>query len=167
VYLRALGIDPGTAILGYGLLGHDGRDYECLDVGVLRTPSDVPLAQRLVQIHRELGALLDRLKPDHVAVEELFFTRNAKTAFAVGHARGVILLTVSERGLPVYEYTPSHVKQALVGYGAADKAQVQQFLKLLLHLEEIPKPDDAADALAVAVCHCNSYRLQALADRGQ
>ena len=163
MYLRVLGIDPGTAILGYGLVGHDGREYESLEHGVVRTAATDQLADRLVQIHTELHALINRLEPDHIAVEELFFSRNAKTAFAVGHARGVILLTVSERGLPLYEYTPMQVKQALVGYGAADKTQIQTFLKLLLHLEEIPKPDDAADALAVAICHCNSYRLNELA----
>lgn len=157
-----LGIDPGTAILGYGLVDYDGHEYESVDHGVIRTPAHVPLADRLVTIHRELEACLNRSNPDHVAVEELFFARNAKTALTVGHARGVILLTIAECGIPVFEYTPMQVKQALVGYGGADKMQIQTFLRMLLHLQAIPTPDDAADALAIAVCHCNSYRLNQL-----
>lgn len=161
--LRVLGIDPGTALLGFGLIDYDGHDYVAVEHGVIRTASGLALSDRLLMIHNELGMLLARLRPDHVAVEELFFSRNVKTALAVGHARGVILLTIREEGMPVYEYTPMQVKQALVGYGGADKAQIQTFLTLMLGLESAPRPDDAADALAVAVCHCNSYRLDALA----
>ena len=161
--LRVLGIDPGTAILGYGVVGYDGHDYECVEHGVIRTPPTLSLAERLVAIHAELRTLIGRLRPDQVAVEELFFSRNAKTALAVGHARGVILLTIAESGFVAHEYTPMQIKQALVGYGGADKAQIQTFLKMLLGLDSIPRPDDAADALAVAVCHCNSHRLNELA----
>ena len=161
--MRVLGIDPGTAIVGYGVIEHDGYDFRCIDHGVIRTPAKTPLADRLLEIHEQLTRLVRALGPDHVAVEELFFTNNAKTALSVGHARGVILLTIRERGLPLYEYTPNQVKQALVGYGSADKAQVQEFLRLLLGLGDIPKPDDAADALAVAICHANSHRLNDLA----
>ncbi len=161
--LRVLGIDPGTAILGFGLVGYDGYDYECLEHGVIRTPAGIPLSDRLLMIHEQLTALMDRLRPDHVGVEELFFSRNAKTALVVGHARGVVLLSVRQQGLPLFEYTPMQVKQALVGYGGADKTQIQDFMTMLLRLDETPKPDDAADALAVAICHCNSYRLNELA----
>lgn len=161
--LRVLGIDPGTAILGYGLIDYDGHEYESVEHGVIRTPAGMPMADRLVSIHTELGRYVTRTQPDHVAVEELFFARNAKTALSVAHARGVILLTVAARGVPLFEYTPMQVKQALTGYGGADKLQIQTFLTMLLGLPEAPKPDDAADALAVAICHCNSYRLNELA----
>ncbi len=161
--LRVLGVDPGTAILGYGMVYYDGRDYTGVEYGAVRTPSGLPLPDRLLIIHRELTQVIEQYRPDHVAVEELFFARNARTAIAVGHARGVVLLTVAEHGIPIYEYTPMQVKQALVGYGSADKLQIQTFLKMLFGFEEVPKPDDAADAIAVAVCHCNSYRLNQLA----
>lgn len=162
-----LGLDPGTAILGYGLVAYDGHDYECLEHGVIRTSPGPSLAERLLTIHNELRTLIQRMRPDQIAVEELFFSRNAKTALAVGHARGVILLTVAECGFNAHEYTPMQIKQAVVGYGGADKEQIQTFLKMLLRLESIPRPDDAADALAVAICHCNTYRLNELADRAR
>ncbi len=165
--LRVLGIDPGTAIVGYGLVGYDGQDFECLEHGVVRTSPDMPLSERLLRINRELAALIERLRPDHVAVEELFFSKNAKTALAVGHARGVILLTIAESGRRVYEYKPMQIKQALVGYGGADKLQIQTFLTMMLGLQSVPKPDDAADALAVALCHCSSYRLNQLAEQAR
>jgi len=167
--LRVLGVDPGTATLGYGLISYDGRDYEAIEHGVIRTPAKTRLADRLLTIHRELTECIQRAQPDHVAVEELFFARNITTALMVGHARGVILLTAAECGLPIFEYTPMQVKQSLVGYGGADKHQIQTFLRLLLNLKELPRPDDAADALAIALCHCNSYRLNQLAglERGK
>ncbi len=148
-------------------MAYDGHDYECLDHGVIRTPPGTPLAERLVTIHTELEALIRRARPDQIAVEELFFSRNAKTALAVGHARGVILLAIAESGYTAYEYTPMQIKQALVGYGGADKVQMQTFLKMLLGMDSIPRPDDAADALAVAICHCNSQRLDELASRAR
>ena len=165
--LRVLGIDPGTAIVGYGLVDYDGQNFECLEHGVLRTSPDQPLSERLLQIKRELTGLIEQMHPDHIAVEELFFSKNAKTALAVGHARGVILLTVAESGRRVYEYKPMQIKQALVGYGGADKLQIQTFLTMMLGLQSVPKPDDAADALAVALCHCGSYRLDQLAEQAR
>lgn len=165
--LRVLGLDPGTAILGYGLVDFDGHDYACVEYGAIRTPAGLPLADRLVTIHRELEELVERTRPGQVAVEELFFSRNAKTALAVGHARGVILLTLAEHGYAVHEYTPMQIKQALVGYGGADKVQIQSHLQMLLNLASIPKPDDAADALAVAVCHTNSHRLNEMVERAR
>lgn len=161
--MRVLGVDPGTAIVGYGLLEFDGVDFRHLEHGTITTESGLALSTRLQLIHRGLGELINRTRPSHAAVEELFFSRNAKTAFAVGHARGVILLTAAEEGLEVFEYTPMQVKQALVGYGGAEKQQVQQMVRMLLALDDIPRPDDAADALAVAVTHCNSYHLSSLA----
>ncbi len=154
-----LGLDPGTAITGYGLV----RDVEgrliAVDYGVITTPSGAELDKRLLQIYQELSALISRHKPDAMAVEKLFFSRNVRTAMAVGQARGVVLLTAALAGVPVYEYTPLEVKQAIVGYGGAEKQQVQQMVKLLLNLAEVPQPDDAADAIAVAVCHLHSARL--------
>lgn len=163
-----LGIDPGTAIVGYGLIESTGNKHRYVAHGAIRTAAGLPLADRLLVIYRELNALLDQYKPDHVAVEELFFSRNAKTAISVGQARGVILLAVAQRYLPLFEYKPLEVKQALVGYGGADKSQIQQFLRMMFGFEEVPKPDDAADAIAIAVCHANSYKLkQLIAQSGQ
>ena len=160
--IRVLGLDPGTAIVGFGLVIFDGQSYQPEKYGVIRTPSKTPLPHRLLMIHEQLGKLIEELKPEHVAVEEVFFARATTTALAVGHARGVILLTAAEHNLPIFEYTPLQVKQAIIGYGGAEKKQIQQFIKNLLRLESIPKPDDAADALAIAICHCNNYRLQSL-----
>lgn len=153
-----LGIDPGTATTGYGLIEKNGQKHSLIKHGCVLTPAHTPLPERLDAIFDELSALIDEHRPDHMAVEELFFSSNAKTAIAVGQARGVILLAGRKKGLPVYEYTPLEVKMALTGYGRADKNQIQQMVKTLLGLKEIPKPDDAADAVAIAICHANSYR---------
>lgn len=160
--MRVLGIDPGLATTGYGLVAGDGQALEATAYGVLRTPANTPIAERLVMLHRELTALLDRYHPDVVAMEELFFSTNARTAMTVGEARGVLLLTAAQAGLPIAEYTPLQVKQAITGYGQAEKQQVQQMVRLLLSLPEIPRPDDAADGLAVAICHHHSSRLSRL-----
>jgi len=161
--MRVLGIDPGLAITGYGLVEGDGHTLEAVTYGVLRTPADTPIAERLVMLHGGLAALLDRYRPDVVAMEELFFGTNARTAMTVGEARGVLLLTAAQAGLPVVGYTPLQVKQAITGYGQADKQQIQQMVCFLLGLREIPRPDDAADGLAVSICHHHSSRLSRLA----
>lgn len=157
-----LGIDPGLAITGFGVIKYQQNHFDVIQYGVIRTPSNTPLPGRLVKIREGLVTLLEQYKPDCVAIEELFFNTNAKSAFLVGQARGVAVVTVAESGLPVYEYTPLQVKQGVVGYGRADKSQVQQMVKTLLHLKEIPKPDDAADALAIAMCHAHTGHFQQL-----
>jgi crossover junction endodeoxyribonuclease RuvC len=160
-----LGIDPGTAICGYGLVTEDAAgEARLLRYGVFQTRAGTPMPQRLYAIHRDLSALIRDAAPDAMAVEELFFKRNVTTAIAVGQARGVVLLAAAQAGLPVYEYKPAEVKQALVGYGGADKHQVQEMLRMMLGLGEIPRPDDAADAIAVAICHLRSMRLRRLLD---
>lgn len=157
-----LGIDPGTAITGYGLVWSDGDNLVLEDYGVITTLSGSPLPARLQRIYRELRALIEERSPMAVAVEEIFFSRNVRTALTVGQARGVALLAAAEAGLAVHEYTPLQVKQAIVGYGRATKDQVQQMIKMLLGLETIPQPDDAADAIAVAICHIHSARLTSI-----
>lgn len=151
-----LGIDPGLAIVGFSLIEKRGNRFLVQDYGVIRTEAGMDNVKRLASIYRQLCELIDKYNPDEMAVEELFFNKNVKTAIKVGQARGVILLTGAQAGLRVAEYTPLQVKQAVVGYGRAGKEQVQQMVKALLNLEEIPRPDDAADALAVAICHGNS-----------
>ena len=160
--MRVLGIDPGTAITGYGLVEGEGDSLALTAYGAITTPANQPLAQRLQHIYRELQALIAEWRPDSAAVEELFFSKNARTALSVGHARGVALLALTEAGLPIQEYKPAEVKQAVAGYGNAPKQQVQGMVQLLLSLDEIPRPDDAADALAVAICHFHSARWQSL-----
>ena len=160
--MKVLGIDPGTAITGYGVVEGDGDSLALTTYGAITTPASQPLAQRLQQIYRELQALIAEWQPETAAVEELFFSKNARTALAVGHARGVALLALTDAGLPIQEYKPAEVKQAVAGYGNAPKGQVQGMVQLLLGLDEIPRPDDAADALAVAICHFHSARWQSL-----
>jgi len=160
--MLVLGLDPGLAITGYGLVEGDGQELVSVAYGVIRTPAKIPTADRLLQIHKGISSLLDEYHPDETAVEELFFSANARTAIVVGEARGVLLLTLAQAGLDVSEYTPLQIKQAITGYGRADKEQVQQMVRLLLRLEDIPRPDDAADALAVAICHHHSARLTTL-----
>jgi crossover junction endodeoxyribonuclease RuvC len=157
-----LGIDPGLAITGYGLVREDDKDLKLVDCGVIRTPKGRPLAERLRAIYAGLATLIDQHQPDTAAVEELFFSRNVRTALSVGHARGVTLLALADAELPIYEYKPLEVKQAIAGYGGANKQQVQEMVRLLLGLDRVPQPDDAADAVAVAVCHIHSARMRAL-----
>lgn len=161
---RILGIDPGTATTGYGVVEETGRDLQALTSGVIRTESDQPAAVRLQIIYRRVKALAEQWQPTEAAVEELFFSKNVRTAMSVGQARGVTLLALADAGLEVAEYTPLAIKQAVTGYGNADKAQMQEMMRLLLNLDEIPRPDDAADALAVAICHHQSSRLRSLSE---
>ncbi len=157
-----LGIDPGTAITGYGLVREEDGQAVALAYGAITTPSDLSLPDRLKLLQRGLAAVIDQHQPDQSAVEQLFFNKNVRTALAVGHARGVVLLTLAQANIPVYEYTPLEVKLAVTGNGRADKVQVQQMVTLLLSLSKIPKPDDVADALAIALCHLHSARLTTL-----
>lgn len=154
--MRILGIDPGYAILGYGVLDMEGNKFSVVDYGVITTEAGEEMPLRLKTLYEELSHLIAMHQPETVAMEELFFNKNAKTAILVAQARGAAIVACMNAGLDFYEYTPLQIKQALTGYGRADKNQMQQMVKILLHLEEIPKPDDAADALAVAVCHGNS-----------
>jgi crossover junction endodeoxyribonuclease RuvC len=154
--MRILGIDPGIAIVGFGLIESDRSGVRMLQYGAVTTEAGLPLATRLVQIENDMTALIAQLKPDEISIEELFFSKNITTGIAVAHGRGVILCTAERLGVPIYEYTPMQVKQAVVGYGLADKKQVMDMTKRLLKLKAVPKPDDAADALAIAVCHARS-----------
>lgn len=161
--MLTLGIDPGTAIMGYGLVDFDGRALTAVDYGALTTSKDLATAERLLRLHEGLCAIIAAHRPDAVAVEELFFGTNARTAIAVGQARGVALLAAAQAGRRVFEYTPLQVKSAVVGYGKASKEQVQSMTATLLGLRAVPRPDDTADALAVAICHAHSARLVDLA----
>ncbi|MDO5725958.1 MAG: crossover junction endodeoxyribonuclease RuvC [Tissierellia bacterium] len=158
--MRILGIDPGLAIIGYGLIDFIGNKMNVIDYGCIYTESKLNLPDRLLSIHNNLTELIRTYSPDEAAIEELFFNKNVKTAITVGHARGVEILTCKIHGLNIYEYTPLQIKQAVVGYGRAEKHQVQEMVKMLLNLEEIPKPDDAADALAAAITHASSYNFK-------
>jgi crossover junction endodeoxyribonuclease RuvC len=164
-----LGIDPGTAIMGYGLVesgvvdsaprrqaSTGGDNLRMLEYGALHTPANAPLFERLPMLYKGIMDLLAEYKPDGLALEQLFFNRNVSTALSVGHARGVVILAAAHSSVPVSEYTPLQVKQAVVGYGRATKEQVQAMVKVLLNMDHIPRPDDAADALAVAICHIHS-----------
>ena len=162
--MRVLGIDPGTAITGWGVVDGSGDELTPVAYGVITTAAGTPLPQRLQTIYRELTEIIDEWQPEASAIEELFFGKNAKTALAVGHGRGAAMLALANAGLPIVEYKPLEVKQAITGHGRADKQQMQQMVKLLLSLEDIPRPDDAADALAVAICHVHSARLRMLED---
>lgn len=155
----ALGIDPGTATTGYGLvrLSRDG-ELVAVSFGIISTPKESSAPARLEMLYKELRALLKKYKPDTAAVEKLFFARNVTTAIAVGQARGVVMLSLQQAGIEPFEYTPKEVKQAVAGYGNADKRQVQEMVRALLQLDSIPKPDDAADALAIAITHLNTKR---------
>lgn len=160
--MRVLGIDPGTATTGYGVVEEIDSALQLITYGVITTPSSELMPIRLQTIFQQLSGKIAEFQPEQVAVEELFFSRNVTSAIAVGQARGVVLLAAAEANLPVSEYTPRQVKQAIAGYGGADKNQVQQMVRLLLNLQDIPRPDDAADAIAIAVCHLHSARVNAL-----
>ena len=157
--MRILGIDPGTAICGWSILDYMGNKFSLVDYGVVRTPAGQELEKRLLTIYQVLKALMDRYSPDAMAVEELSFNTNATTALSVGQARGVVLLLGAMNGLEVASYTPLQVKQSVVGYGRAEKRQVQEMVKIILNMVKIPTPDDAADAIAVAICHGHSNGL--------
>lgn len=158
--MLSLGIDPGTAIVGYGLVReHNDGSLEAIHYGVIRTPAKTPVPERLQTIHDALNTLIETYQPDRAGVEELFFSRNVTTAITVAQARGVILLTLQNAGLTIAEYKPNAVKQSVSGYGGAGKPQIQEMVRLLLGLEKIPRPDDAADALAVAITDLHSRHL--------
>ena len=160
--MRVLGIDPGIAITGYGVVEEQEGDLSTVAFGVIRTPARLPHAARLQSIYREVLALGTKCRPDVAALEELFFSVNVRTAMKVGQARGVIFLALADAGVSVVEYTPTAIKQTVTGYGRAEKAQVQEMVRLLLGMAEVPRPDDAADALAAAVCHLHTTRLTTL-----
>ena len=154
--MRILGIDPGVAIVGFGLIESDRGTLRMLQYGAITTPAGLPLAARLAQINRDMEELIDTFRPDEISVEELFFSKNITTGIAVAHARGVILCAAEKKKIPIYEYTPMQVKQAVAGYGLADKKQGMDMTRRLLKLKSVPRPDDAADALAIALCHARS-----------
>ncbi len=154
--LIIMGIDPGIAILGFGIVKYQANKFTVMDYGAVTTAAGTPMSERLKILYRELTEIIAEHQPDAFAVEELFFNKNIKTALTIGHARGVTVLAAANSCVPIYEYTPLQVKQAVVGYGRAEKKQVQQMVKILLNLREVPKPDDVADALAVAICHGHS-----------
>jgi crossover junction endodeoxyribonuclease RuvC len=164
--MLVIGLDPGTATTGYGLV-RENRDGSLSSVayGAITTPAITPMPDRLAQLFHELSDILEQFKPETAAVEKLFFQKNVTTAITVAQGRGATLVALSEAGLDVAEYTPMEIKQAVAGYGGADKAQMQQMVRALLNLDDIPRPDDAADALAVAICHIHSWKTRSLMDR--
>ena len=155
--MKILGIDPGYGIIGFGLVEADRNQFRLLRCGAITTPAGMDFSARLEIVYEDMRQLLELAKPDVVAIEELFFGQNVTTGIGVAQSRGVILLTIRQAGLEVFSYKPSQVKQAVVGYGNATKHQVQDMTKRLLHLEKLPKPDDAADAIAIALCHARSH----------
>lgn len=157
-----IGIDPGYAIVGVGVVEYKGNKFRPIEYTAITTPAGMNTVDRLKKIYDEMAMLIDKHKPDAMAIEELFFNSNQKTAINVAQARGVILVAAANKGLPVREYTPLQVKQSVTGYGRADKKQIQEMVKLILHLNVIPKPDDAADALALAICHAHSNKMNNL-----
>lgn len=158
--MLVVGIDPGTAITGYGFVEEkENGELIARSYGVIETTANQPLPSRLLRLSDELNKILQLHRPDDAAVEQLFFQKNVRTALSVGQARGVVLLSLARAGMSIFEYTPMQIKQAVTGHGGADKIQVQQMVRALLNLEHIPSPDDAADALAVAICHLHSAHL--------
>jgi len=151
--MRILGIDPGTAITGFGVIDYDGGKFKFVDAGAIRTHKEQPMNERLSTIYDEINELLTEFKPDVMSIELLFFARNVTTAMTVGQSRGIVILAATKAKVPVFEYTPMQVKQAVTGYGKAEKKQIQEMVKQLLKLDDIPKPDDAADGLAIAITH--------------
>ncbi len=154
-----LGVDPGYAIVGVGIIEYEGNRFRMIDYGAITTKAHTPTSYRLAKIYDELNICLDKYSPAAVAMEKLYFNTNQKTAIDVAQARGAMVACITKAGVPIYEYTPLQVKQAVTGYGRAEKQQIQTMVKMLLNLRGIPKPDDAADALAVAICHAHSCRM--------
>ena len=154
--MRILGIDPGYATTGFGILEAGRGSVQLLNYGTITTPTTLTFPERLVVLYDDMVQLIETVKPDAVAVEELFWGHNVTTGIGVSHGRGVILLAIAKSGVPLFEYTPGQVKQAVVGYGSAEKRQVMDMTRRLLHLNAVPRPDDAADALAIAICHARS-----------
>lgn len=158
--MRIIGIDPGYAIVGYGVVEYENNKFKVIDYGAVTTTPKNTMPERLDLVYNALTCIFSKFEPDAIAFEELFFNQNIKTAISVGQARGVSILAAQRMGVDVFEYTPLQVKQAVVGYGRAEKKQVQQMVKVLLSLKSVPKPDDTADALAVAICHGHSAHMQ-------
>lgn len=154
-----LGIDPGYAIVGVGIIDYNGNSFKPIAYDAITTHVKTATSLRLKTIYEDINFCIDKFKPDAIAIEELFFNNNAKTAIAVAQARGVLVVSAANKGIPIYEYTPLQIKQAVAGYGRADKQQVQHMVKTLLGLNAVPKPDDVADALAVAICHANTSTM--------
>ena len=165
--MRILGIDPGYAIVGYGILEYEKNKFYPLEFGAITTEAHTDFQQRLMDVYDSVNEVMQRTKPDALAIEKLFFTTNQKTVIQVAQARGVILLAAAKNGIPVYEYTPLQIKQSVTGYGKAIKTQVQDMTKRILRLEKVPKPDDTADRLAVAICHGYSYRSKLFTQIGK
>lgn len=157
--MTIIGIDPGYAIVGVGVVEYAGNKFRTLEYNAITTPAGMNTVDRLKKIYDEMSAYLDKYKPDAIAIEELFFNSNQKTAINVAQARGVLLVAAANKGVPISEYTPLQVKQSVTGYGRAEKSQIQQMVKMILGLNVIPKPDDAADALALAICHAHSNNM--------
>lgn len=156
--IRILGVDPGYAIVGFGVLDYDGVRFTPIEYGAILTEAHTPFPDRLKAIHTDMEFIFEKYAPECMAIEKLYFTSNQKTGIDVAQARGVIVLSAAERSIPIFEYTPLQVKSAVVGYGKAEKKQVMEMTRQLLNLAQIPKPDDAADALAIAICHGHSTR---------
>jgi len=160
--MRIIGIDPGYAIIGFGVLDYDGHSFEIVGFGAITTPADAPFSQRLKMIYDDMSQILDKYKPDQMCIEKLFFNTNETTAIAVAQARGVTLLPAIQRGIEISEYTPLQVKMSITGYGRAEKKQVQEMTRQMLRLSQVPKPDDTADALGIAITHGHTaYSLSA------
>lgn len=160
--MRIIGIDPGYAIMGYGILDYNGNKFKTVTYGSIETPAGIPMPERLNMIYTELDRILSEYQPEEASVEELFFNSNTTTAISVGEARGVALLACERHGVKISEYTPLQIKQSLVGFGRAEKKQVQTMVKMILNLKEVPKPDDTADAVAAAICHAHSRNSRVL-----
>ena len=156
--IRILGVDPGYAIVGFGVLDYDGMRFTPIEYGAILTEAHPPFPDRLKAIHTDMEFIFEKYAPECMAIEKLYFTSNQKTGIDVAQARGVTVLSAAERSIPIFEYTPLQVKSAVVGYGKAEKKQVMEMTRQLLNLAQIPKPDDAADALAIAICHGHSTR---------
>ena len=154
--MRIIGIDPGYAILGYGIIDVEGNHFKPIEYGAVTTEAGMDMPDRLKVLYNGLMEIIDKYNPQQASIEELFFNTNNKTAILVGQARGVAILACANSGLEIFEYTPLQIKQGLVGYGRADKKQIQQMVKIMLNLRQVPKPDDTADALAAAICHGNT-----------
>ncbi len=154
--MRVLGIDPGYAIIGWGVLDYSGNKFTVVEYGAITTPAGIPFEKRLLSIHEQMDELIERLKPESIGIEKLYFNSNTTTAIDVAQARGVILLSAVSHNLTFGEYTPLQVKQSVTGYGRAEKKQVMEMTRQILGLKSVPKPDDTADALALAICHCHS-----------
>ncbi len=157
-----LGIDPGTATTGFGVIDYTNGEYSLLDYGCITTKFSDTIATRLHQISRDLDEIVNHWKPDTIAIEELFFSKNVKTAMHVAHARGAIMQKLAERGYPIHEYKPQQIKEAVCGYGRAEKKQIQKMVQIILKMQEIPRPDDAADALGTAICHASRLKFDSL-----